>query len=147
MSATGLEVFDKSIQTTNIWLNEISEEIGPDRKLAWRALGVVLRTLRDRLPADEAAHLAAQLPLVVRGAYYDQYRPALQPVPLRSREEFVECVAGGLEGERPVDPDAVTRTVLTVVGRHIDAGEVEQLRQSLPKAIRTLWPDGQAREQ
>jgi uncharacterized protein (DUF2267 family) len=147
MSATGLEVFDKSIQTTNIWLNEISEEIGPDRKLAWRALGVVLRTLRDRLPADEAAHLGAKLPLIVRGANYDQYRPAVQPAPLKSREEFVDRVAGGLKGERPVDPDAVTRTVLTVVGRHIDAGEAEQLRQSLPKDIRMLWPDGQEREQ
>jgi hypothetical protein len=29
--ATGLEAFDKSIQTTNIWLNEIMEDIGPDR--------------------------------------------------------------------------------------------------------------------
>lgn len=35
MSSAGLEVFDKTVQTTNIWLNEIAEEIGPDRQLAW----------------------------------------------------------------------------------------------------------------
>jgi uncharacterized protein (DUF2267 family) len=67
MSATGVDVFDKTLQTTNIWLDEIMEEMGPDRQLAWRILGAVLRALRDRLPPDLAAHLSAQLPLLVRG--------------------------------------------------------------------------------
>lgn len=34
MSATGLEVFDKTIQTTNIWLGEIERELAPDRQRA-----------------------------------------------------------------------------------------------------------------
>ena len=59
MSATGLDVFDKTIQTTNIWLDEIMEDMGPDRQVAWHTLGAVLRTLRDRLPPDLAAHLGA----------------------------------------------------------------------------------------
>jgi hypothetical protein len=29
MSATGLDVFDKTIQTANIWLDEIMAEVGP----------------------------------------------------------------------------------------------------------------------
>jgi uncharacterized protein (DUF2267 family) len=62
MSATGVNVFDKTLQTTNIWLDEIMEELGLDRQLAWHILGAVLRALRDRLPADLAAHLSAQLP-------------------------------------------------------------------------------------
>ena len=73
--------------------------------MAWRALGVVLRALRDRLTVEDAAHLAAQLPLVVRGAFYEQYRPAVQPDPMRSREEFVARVADGLAGGgKPMDP-------------------------------------------
>jgi uncharacterized protein (DUF2267 family) len=67
MSATGLEVLDKSVQTTNIWLDEIMEGIGPDRRLAWHSLRAVLHALRDRLPLDQAAHLGAQLPIVIRG--------------------------------------------------------------------------------
>ncbi len=55
MSANGLEVFDKTIQTTHIWLNEITEVIGPDRQLAWKVLSTVLHKLRDRLPVDVAA--------------------------------------------------------------------------------------------
>ena len=71
MSANGLEVFDKTIQTTNIWLNEIMERLGPDRQVAWKVLSTVLHKLRDRLPLELAAHLGAQLPLLVRGVYYD----------------------------------------------------------------------------
>ena len=80
MSATGLDVFDKTLQTTNIWLDEIMDQIGPARHTAWHVLGATLHALRDRLTIDQAVHLGAQLPLLVRGLYYDQWRPALQNV-------------------------------------------------------------------
>lgn len=35
MSASGLAVFDKTVHTSNIWLDEIMEVLGPDRQLAW----------------------------------------------------------------------------------------------------------------
>ena len=63
MSATGLEVFDKTVQTTNTWLKEIGEQIGPDRHRCYQALRAVLFSLRNRLNPNEAAHLAAQLPV------------------------------------------------------------------------------------
>src|SRR5687768_17169423 len=75
MSATGLAVFDKTLQTSNIWLDEICSMIGPDRKVAWKVLSVVLHKLRDRLPVELAAHLGAELPLLIRGVYYDQFEP------------------------------------------------------------------------
>ena len=56
MSATGLDVFDKTLQTTNIWLNEISDAIGPDKQVAWKVLSTVLHKLRDRLPIEVSAH-------------------------------------------------------------------------------------------
>src|SRR6266849_5468487 len=89
MSATGLDVFDKTLQATHTWLDQISTQIGPDRQLAWRVLGAVLRALRDRLPIGLAAHLGAQLPLLVRGLYYDQWRPSEEPRQMRSRDEFL----------------------------------------------------------
>jgi hypothetical protein len=49
MSATGLDVFDKTLQTTNSWLDEISDALGPDRKLAWKVLSVVLHKLRESM--------------------------------------------------------------------------------------------------
>src|SRR5262245_1972713 len=35
LRATGLDVFDKTLQTTNIWLDEIMAKLGPDRQVAW----------------------------------------------------------------------------------------------------------------
>jgi len=78
MSVTGLDVFDKTLQTTNIWLDEIMAKLGPDRQVAWHVLTAVLHALRDRLPVGLAVHLGAQLPLLVRALYYDQWRPSEQ---------------------------------------------------------------------
>src|SRR5215218_6366148 len=98
MAATGLDVFEKTLQTTNIWLDEIMAELGQDRQIAWHILGAVLHSLRDRLPLGLAAHLGAQLPLLVRGLYYDQCHPAGQPERLRSLDEFLGRVGEGLRG-------------------------------------------------
>ena len=148
MSANGLETFDRSIHATNAWLKGISREIGAaeeigaaDRKLAWRVLGVVLRVLRDRLPVDDAAHLAAQLPLLVRGAFYEQYRPAVQPDSMRSRAEFIARVADGLEGGgRPINPERAIKAVFSTVQRHVAEAETAKVRHALPEDIRMLWP-------
>src|SRR5687768_7550034 len=119
MSATGLDVFDKTLQTTHIWLDEIMEAIGPDRQVAWKVLSTVLHKLRDRLPVDLAAHLGAQLPLLVRGTYYDQYEPHRQPTDCNTHEDFAAEVAEWLSDIRPVDPDAAISAVFGVLSRHV----------------------------
>lgn len=139
MSAQGLDVFDKTLQTTHIWLNEIGEQLIPDRQLSWRVLGVALRAIRDRLPTELAAHLGAELPLLVRGAYYDQYRPAVQPADIRDLEQFIERIAGELSDARPVDPRDAFRAVLATLSRHIPRGQIDKVQQSLPRDVRDFW--------
>jgi uncharacterized protein (DUF2267 family) len=139
MSATGLDVFDKTLQTTNIWLNEITDVLGPDRQVAWKVLSVVLHKLRDRLPVELSAHLGAQLPLLVRGVYYDQFQPASQPVECDTRDEFVAEIAEWLSDIRPVDPDTAVRAVFSLLSRHVDPGQIEKVRQALPKSLRQSW--------
>jgi len=139
MSATGLAVFDKTLQTTNIWLNEIMAELGPDRQVAWKVLSTVLHKLRDRLPVEAAAHLGAQLPLLVRGAYYDQYAPARQPVECDRMEDFTAEVAEWLSDIRPVDPEAAIAAVFATLSRHVDAGQTAKVRDILPKPLRSFW--------
>src|SRR5687767_13325551 len=90
MSANGLDVFDKTLQTTHTWLDELMAEIGPDRQVAWHVLGVVLRAVRDRIPLELAVHLGSQLPLLVRGTYYDQWHaPGRMAEKPRSLDEFL----------------------------------------------------------
>ena len=139
MSATSLDVFDKTIQTTNIWLNEINQVVGPDRHLAWKILSTVLHKLRDRLPIELSAHLGSQLPLLIRGAYYDQYRPAAQPGTCRSEKDFTAEVAEWLTDGRPVDPEVAIAAVLCVLDRHVDPGQIAKVKGALPKQLRRMW--------
>jgi uncharacterized protein (DUF2267 family)/ferritin-like metal-binding protein YciE len=140
MSATGLEVFDKSLQTTNLWLKEIGEHVGPDRHRCYHALRAVLFALRDRLTPQEAAHLAAQMPTLIRGVFYEGYRPAGKPEKIRSRQQFLQKISDHLGQMRPIGAEEAARAVFRVLDRHIDGGELEEVKASLPHDIRTLFP-------
>jgi len=139
MSTNGLDVFDKTIQTTNIWLDELMAEIGPHRQVAWKVLCVVLRKLRDRLPIELAAHLSAELPLLIRGAYYDQHQPARQPSTCRSMAAFCDEVGEWLQDTRPVDPRLAVEAVFRVLSRHVPEGQISKVHDALPRDIRDAW--------
>src|SRR5688500_1989939 len=120
MSRTGLDVFDKTLQTTHIWLDELMQEIGPDRQVDWHVLGAVLRTIRDRIPLGLAVHLGSQLPILVRGTFYEQWHAPgqTQENPLRSLDEFLEPIAKQLANIRPVNVRDATRVVFDILSRH-----------------------------
>jgi uncharacterized protein (DUF2267 family) len=141
MATTGLEVFDKTLHTTNLWLDEISAEIGPDRHLAWHVLGAVLRSIRDEMQVEQSAHFAAQLPLLIRGAYFDQYRPATQPASARSHDDFIARVQQDMDGSRPVNVQQAATAVMRTLNRHVTQGQVRKVRDSLPKGVRAMWPE------
>jgi len=139
MSANGLEVFDRTLETTHVWLNEICDELGPDKHVAWKVLAVVLQKLRDRLPLPLAAHLGAQLPLMVRGVYYDQFEPGRLPSERKSRDEFIREVHVALSDTRPVNPDHAIRCVFGVLARHVSEGQIRKICDALPHGMRQLW--------
>jgi len=138
MSATGLDVFDKTLQTTNIWLDEIVAALGPDKQAAWKILSTVLHKLRDRLPIELSAHLSAELPLLVRGVYYDQFEPTRQPTDWELGE-FTREVSEWLSDIRPVDPQDAVRAVFSVLSRHIPRGQIAKVQGALPSDLRAFW--------
>lgn len=138
MSKSGLDAFDTTLQLTHVWLNEIGEDIGPDTQRCYHALRAVLHVLRDRLSTDEAAHLAAELPMLIRGIYYEGYHPSGKPEAIDTDDQFLQRVAVGLEGMRPIDPENAARAVFKVLRKHVSEGEMNQLEGSLPKDLRRL---------
>jgi uncharacterized protein (DUF2267 family) len=146
MSATGLDVFDKTFQTTHIWLDEIMVDVGPDRRLAWKLLSAVLHVLRDRLPVGLTAHLGAQLPLIVRGVYYDQFQPSRQPTEINTLDAFVGEVATRMGDVRSVDPEEAVKTVLAVLSRNVSPSQLIKVKEALPLDIRLLWDGAEARQ-
>ena len=140
MSLTGLEVFDETLHKTNTWLKEIAEKLGSDRHDAYQALRAVLHCLCDRLTTDEAAHLGDQLPMLIRGIYYEAWHPAGKPEKIRSREEFLAWVDTRFPKTTLVDREDAVRAVFQALENHVSAGEIGDVVQSLPKDIRALWP-------
>lgn len=141
MSSTGLDVFDSTLQQTNEWLGDINAALGwGDRNLAYEALRGTLHAVRDHLTVDEAARLSAQLPMLVRGMFFEGWDPSRLPVRERSREEFLNRVAEAFRGSPPVNPEDMARAVLMVIAGRVSAGQFDQVRTMMPEEVRTLWP-------
>jgi uncharacterized protein (DUF2267 family) len=140
MSQSNLKPFDSTIQTTNVWLHDVLYWLGwHDPQRGYRALRAVLHALRDRLTVEQAAALAAQLPMLVRGFYYEGWHPHGKLVKERHKKEFLAHVAAAFRDEPDVDPEQVTRAVFRVVAKHVTAGEIASVKQSLPTELRSLW--------
>ncbi len=142
MSALGLPIFDKAIQDANIWVNEIMEELDwDDKHRAYMLLRSALHVLRDRLQPDECAHLAAQLPTLIRGIYYEGYRPSKATANMRHKDQFVSAVEEVFGHTPGYDPSELVSAALNVIADHVSVGEMNDIKASLPKDIRKLWDD------
>jgi uncharacterized protein (DUF2267 family) len=111
-----------------------------DPHRAYQALRAVLHALRDRLSVDDAASLAAQLPMLVRGIFYEGWHPHGKPLKERKKEDFLAHIRADFVQDPDVDAEQVTRAVFQLLAKQVTAGEVEKLKRTLPPEIRALWP-------
>ena len=142
MSITGLSAIDHTVHLTNEWLVDIMDQLRwEDRQRAYRLLRVVLQALRDWIGVDEAAHLGAQLPMLVRGIYYEGWHPAGTPVKERSKADFIARVEKAFETDPVDDIEQAIGTIFRVLNHHVSEGEVSDVRLNLPKGLRNLWSE------
>jgi len=95
MSTTGLEGLEHTLELTHIWINDLDATLEWNNKArAYRLLKSVLHALRDWLQLEEMAHFGAQLPTLLRGVYYEQWRPSGTPVWKRGKAAFLARVDG-----------------------------------------------------
>ena len=136
MTTTHVPTLEHGIHTTNAWLRDVAAELGgEDRQEAYRALRATLHVLRDRLPVDEAAQLAAQLPDLLRGVYYEGWNPNRASGRCRTREELLDRVVheGAFHGH--TEASFAMHAALAVLRRRISAGELEDVAAVLPADI------------
>jgi uncharacterized protein (DUF2267 family) len=141
MSPTGLEVFDRSLQATNRWVSLMMLELETDdRRLAFNALRGALHAVRDRIDPDEAAHLGAQMPMLLRGAYFEGWQPSTTPTRACRRNDFLDHVADEVPCTGEICPGEVARAGFAVMAQCLDPGETQRLRHILPQGTLDLWP-------
>lgn len=137
--STGVTALDHSVQEINVWLKAIDEQLDlENRHQAYSALRAVLHALRDRLPPEVVVKLGAQLPIMVRGIYYEGWRLAATPTKERHIEEFAAHVARELPPQFPLTALGAARGVYEVLWEKLDPGEFEKLMAHLPAPLRNL---------
>jgi uncharacterized protein (DUF2267 family) len=142
MSKTGYPSFDATVDKTNHVLREIEEAYGwpkERRNQSYAALRTVMHTLRDRLVPEEAVQLAAQLPMLIRGIYYEGWDPSATPVKMnkeefldRIRSQFPYSVEGGMQ--------RLVQTVLGALRSYITEGEWADIKSSVPRELESVLP-------
>lgn len=135
-----------AVQQTQEWLKELRDNGDlADEATAYSALRAVLHQLRDRLTPEEAVDLAAQLPLIIRGLYFEGWRPGRTPEKVRTRREFVDGVAAKLR-PHTIDAERAVRDVLSLIAHHCDPGEIADVIAQLPGELKELWPETARRQ-
>jgi uncharacterized protein (DUF2267 family) len=136
-----LSTFENTIHTTNVWLEEIMERMGwSDKHRALRALRVVLQALRDRLTIDDATHFGAQLPLLIRGMYYEGWHTAGKPLK-QHRIEFLAGIDHALRYDEAADPEEICRAVFDTARLNVTPGAIKKVKHCLPADLQNLFND------
>jgi uncharacterized protein (DUF2267 family) len=137
---TSIPVFETTLHKTNEWLADLRRELHTDdRQLAYRVMRAVLHALRDRLTVEEAVQLGAQLPMLLRGVYYEGWDVS---TPTNDdRQALFDRIAEEMSDQPGVpDPERWVRAVFTVLSNRIDEGEVRDVIAILPDEMADLWP-------
>ena len=132
-----IDAFDSTLQLTHAWIRAYGEELGQHHaQLSYRCLRAALHAIRDRLPVNEAAALAAQLPLLLRGVFYEGWRPSAVPAASHAVDELYDEIATELEGGPHAAPRDVLRAALAVLSEHVDPGEIRKLGSMVYQSAR-----------
>jgi uncharacterized protein (DUF2267 family) len=137
MAVKGLEGIDETVQETYVWINEVADAFHGDRHGAFRIIRAYLALIRDHLSVDEAAQLSAQLPMLLRGAFFEGWDPSRDRQHDRSAVEFLSNFVAR-SGVRPMDARAAVAAAAGVLRHHVSAGEMEDVLGELPKQLRVL---------
>jgi uncharacterized protein (DUF2267 family) len=142
VSSTGYATFDTTLAKTNGVLKQIEQSYGwpkERRNQSYAALRAVLHALRDRLTVEEAAQLSAQLPMLIRGIYFEGWDPTKVPVKMH-RDDFLARIRDEFPFEIPGGPERLLGTTVQALRRHITEGEWKDIRASLPEDVVAVLP-------
>jgi uncharacterized protein (DUF2267 family) len=140
MKTTGITSVDHAPQVVAEWLNELGDNLGwNDKPRSYLLLRETLHAVRDYLSPDEAADLAAQLPILIRGIYYEGWAPSRTPAHPRAKHDFLARVGDRFSDDPLEDPEAAVVAVFDLLRRKLSPGAVDQVAHAMRKSLRDLW--------
>jgi uncharacterized protein (DUF2267 family) len=133
-----VSVIERTVSKTNEWLERLCREMdNDDRQHAYVLLRVVLHTLRDRIGPEVSVHLAAQLPLLVRGIFYEGWDPGTTPQKL-TLDEFINRVEREANLRGAAEAASGARAVIQVLWDELAPGTMDHVVAVLPDEYAVL---------
>ena len=134
-----LYIINKSIHKTYEWLYDIADNCGwEDLTKPLACLRAVLHQLRDNLPLNESAHLSAQLPLFIKGIYFENWNPNITSLKERTEESFITSIGENLKKHPEIEVEEAIRGVFSTLVHKLPEEEIIKLCNILPRGVRSF---------
>lgn len=137
---TNVKGIQKTIEQSHAWIKILMHDYPfPNENKAFVLIRATLKALRDRLPMNEAVHLGSQLPVMLRGFYYEGWNPDNEITRIKSAHDFIQTVQVHLNGHEDIRLEEAVPVTMKLIFDMIDQGEAREVRQNLPPEIRNLF--------
>ncbi len=122
------------------WVDTVARDTGTDRATALVVLRAGLHALRDRLGVAAAADLSRDLPVVLRGLFFDGWTPAATPLRDRTLRDWLVTLEGHLiaADADAVPPETAARAVFAALRAHLGEVRCRRLSRELPEDLAPL---------
>ena len=132
--------FHNTVTKTEDWAKELADRLDlADDLRGYRLLRATLHVIRDSVSPNEAADLGAQLPMLLRGVYYEGWQPAKTPVKLHNISELSKRVGKDFEKDPFENTQDAVEAVFGLLNNRVSAGEINDVRACLPKDVQEIW--------
>ena len=134
-----MKLFERATEKAMEWVKDMMTFLDTeDPERALHALRAGLHALRDRLTVEEAAQLSAQMPMLIKGLFFENWHPAGKPLRIRTQHEFLALVVENYGPHSDDYADDIVRSVFRVLQKHVSQGELTNIAMSLPAPILAL---------
>lgn len=134
---TSQRLFANAERTAHEWLRVVADRLETDDlHEAYQVLRPWLHLLRDRLSVDSTAHLAAQLPELLRGVFYDGWQPSKVPVRMHAEQYLLRFQE---DARVPAADVKATASAITSAMRDLfSPGQLDTVFGQLPADLRAI---------
>lgn len=143
MSIDTISSFKSTLQKSDEWIKDMQAAlpVAASEQDAYHALRAGLHCLRDRLPTNESVHLSAQMPMLIRGLYFEGWQPSETPMLMDNLDEISSYLTNAIHRDISSDPMVIMKALFSVLHKHISEGELSHIQSMLPAETRVFWPN------
>jgi len=134
------DIFLKSLEEAHSWLNDTCFYAELQEKFqGLLILRVVLHELRDHLTLSASSKLSAQLPLLIRGLYFENWDIRHGLLEENQHYFFIDSITEKLKKYISIEGEKASVAVFKVLAKHTALERSYKLEKFFPPGIFSVW--------